>query len=630
VYSGDGSLLVYPTSGDRPSIAVRDAHTLRLLRRLTLAPLRGSGASPDMPDALLLVAPDRSVVYAAYQALSRADRALESTYLARWSLSSGQRLSTTRIDGAGLLAVGLSDFGARLVAVDAQTISVFDTRTVRRLSAVAIRPALTAPAAAAISPDGHAVAVASHSGTITFIDTRFGDAHNVVGPSTGPVTELTYSPDNRAVASAANNAVTIWDPRSRTSTTVFTIPVGQVQPIAFSPDGRTLYTSSIGGLMLEWDLTGQASFGQRLALSGRSPSGDPVAPPAPPLALSPDGTRFAVRLGAFTVGLFSVHTLRRLGSFRIEPGDGVITALAWSPNAQELAIGGHSGLVQLWRIEGTPLLARSLSGLQPPDGQPEAIQAIAFSPDGHLLAASDTRQAAQSAGEPSTSEPASRRVASLAIWRTDTGKLSSALYPLVLGTGHAPFDPLAFSPNSRLVAISAPDGSVRIIDAATAQARPTPHPIDGQSTTSLAFSPEGTLATGSLTGIVQLWDPISGAQAADPLPVSAGPVSSIAFDSTGRRFATTASQDGTVKLFATSTLQQEGTTLNTGQGAASTAAFGLHGNSLLVVDDDGHAYIWPVSLSAWQQRACTIAGSNLTRQEWDRLVPGQSYRRICP
>jgi WD40 repeat protein len=133
-----------------------------------------------------------------------------------------------------------------------------------------------------------------------------------------------------------------------------------------------------------------------------------------------------------------------------------------------------------------------------------------------------------------------------------------------------------------------------------------------------------------LNGIVQLWDPISGTQAAGPLPVTAGQVSSIAFDPTGQRFATTATQDGTVKLFTTSTLQQEGTTLNTDQGATSTAAFGLHGNSLLVVNDHGNAYTLPVSPTAWEQRACAIAGRNLTRQDWNRLVPGQSYSTICP
>ena len=57
------------------------------------------------------------------------------------------------------------------------------------------------------------------------------------------------------------------------------------------------------------------------------------------------------------------------------PTGAVITALAWSPTAPELAVGGYSGLVQLWRTDGTPRLARSLTGLQPVLGQPEAIQA---------------------------------------------------------------------------------------------------------------------------------------------------------------------------------------------------------------------------------------------------------------
>ena len=178
--------------------------------------------------------------------------------------------------------------------------------------------------------------------------------------------------------------------------------------------------------------------------------------------------------------------------------------------------------------------------------------------------------------------------------------------------------------------VSAPDGSDEVIDATTAQKRRTLEPTGGQYTGSLSFSPDGTLATGTVSGTLQLWNPISGAQLARPVPVTAGPISSIAFDPTGQRFATTASQDGTVKLFATHTLQQEGTTLNTDQGATPTATFGPHGNTLLVVTDHGSAFTWPLSLPAWEQRACAIAGRNLTRQEWNQLVPGQTYTTVCP
>jgi WD40 repeat protein len=70
----------------------------------------------------------------------------------------------------------------------------------------------------------------------------------------------------------------------------------------------------------------------------------------------------------------------------------VITALAWSPTRPELAVGGYSGLVQLWQADGPPRLARSLTGLQPLLGLPEAIQALTFSPDGQRLAASDSNE----------------------------------------------------------------------------------------------------------------------------------------------------------------------------------------------------------------------------------------------
>jgi DNA-binding SARP family transcriptional activator/WD40 repeat protein len=630
VYSADGSLLAYPTSGARSSIEVRDGHTLRLRFRLSLPPVQASGSSPDLQDARVLITPDGTTVYAAYQAFSRADLASESTYLARWSLPSGQFISVTQIDGAGLLAVGLADAGARLVAVDGRTVSVLDARSLRRLSSIAIRPASAGPTVAAISPDGRTVAIASRSGALSFVDAKTGEAHTGTGPDIGPVTDLIYSPSNRAVASAANNEVIIWNPHSHTSSTQLTIPVGQVQPIAFSPDGHTLYTSSIGGLVLEWDLAGVATFGQRLAVTGQS-SDDPVAPPTPPLALSSDGTTFAIRLGASTVGLFSARTLQRRGSFSIQPSDADITAFAWSPTARELAIGGRSGLVQLWHTDGTPRLMRSLGGLQPAIGRPEAIQAIQFSPDGRLVAATDASQTSQSAGGSTTSESRHDYVASLALWRTDNGRLSSGLYPLQLGTGPAPFDPLAFSPNSRLVVVGAPDGSDHVVDTMTAQTRqPVLHPGGGQYTRSLAFSSNGTFATGSQGGTVQLWDPISDRRIASPLLVTAGPVSSVAFDSTGRRFVTAASQDGTVKLFATSTLQQEGTALPTDQGSAATATFAPRGDTLLVVNDQGNAFTWPLSLTAWEQRACAIAGRNLTRQEWNRFVPGQSYSRICP
>jgi WD40 repeat protein len=347
------------------------------------------------------------------------------------------------------------------------------------------------------------------------------------------------------------------------------------------------------------------------------------------LAVSHDGKSFAVRVGPAEVALFSTRTLQRLASFTVEPAGTVITALAWSPIAPELAVGGHSGLVELWRVDGTPRLVRPLNGgLQPILGKPEAIQSIAFSPGGQLVAASNNSETVVTGASGSRDpEHLNDRLASLVIWRARSGKVTARSD---LGTGSAHVDPLAFSPDGRFVAVAAPNSKDVIIDASTGGALRTVQPTGDEYTASLAFAPDGTLATGTVSGIVQLWNPISGAQVGGTIPVSAGPVSSIAFDPRGERMATTASDDGTVKLFASFTLQQEGAALNTDPQSASAAMFGRDDSTLLVVNDRGNGFAWPMSPAAWERRACTVAGRNLTRGEWARYLPGQAYAAVCP
>ena len=630
VYSSGGSLLAYPTDSLLPSIAVRDAQTLALLRTLTFDPFQIALLTPDTAHAIILFSPDGRTVYCAYRVFNLArslTNAPGATYLVRWSLPSGRRLSTTRIDPGAVLALTLVDNGARVLVVDARRVSVVDSSSVRRLSSVAISPAPVGPSAAAISPDGRTIAVGSRTGQMSFIDASTGDARPGTGSLSSPVTSVTYSPGGRAVASTGtDNKVIVWDPQVATAAELLTAPAEQVQDVAFSPDGSTLYTSSLGGVLLEWDLTGDRRFGRRFALGAGSPCCGAVTPIAPPLALSPDGTMFAARLGRSRIGLFSTRTLQRQASFAIRPRHATVTALAWSPTQPELAVAGDSGLMQVWRVNGAPRLERSLTGLHETLGAPEAIQALAFSPDGQLLAASDSSKPLG----PTEGFLAlyATRLAELAIWRASNGRL--VMPPRDLETGHGRYGAVAFSRDGRLLAVGRPDSSDLVLDLTTGQVRQRLYPLGADDTVSLAFAPDGTLATGTQGGIVQLWNPITGAAVAGPVAVAAGPVTSIAFDTTGQRFATTGGQDGTVKLWSTSTLQQEGTALNTDQGATTSAAFEPGGAALLVVDNHGNGFTWPTSIAAWKQRACTVAGRNLTPQEWSRFVTGHPYAKVCP
>jgi WD40 repeat protein len=373
--------------------------------------------------------------------------------------------------------------------------------------------------------------------------------------------------------------------------------------------------------VVAWDLTGTRQFGRRAQLGAGLGCCAALAPRVPPLAISPDGTMFAARLGASTVGLFSTRTLERRAMFRVNAGDG-ITALAWSPTAPLLAVAGHSGFVQLWNVAGQPRPSQTLLGLHALVGRPEAIQALAFSSDGSLLAASDRNET-----HPTPDLPA-LPAAFLATWRTDTGTLVGPPQELEVGSGSGRSDQLAFSPDGGLLAVGLPDGRVAVLDRPTGATARTLSPASGA--TSVAFAPNGTLATGTAAGTVDLWNAVTGQQTAPALIAASASITSLSFEPRGQRFATAGYQDGAVKLWFTATLQQEGPALRTDAGPAAATAFGARGRGLVTVQDGGRAFVWPTALSDWERRACLVAGRNLTRQEWVRLVARPRYATVCP
>lgn len=644
-YSADGTLLAYRVGTDWCNrnrctfIAVRDAHSLHMFARLSGLVIYPPSAANGLSIA---IAPDDRSLYYAYST------APASTSLQRWTLPNGAAVAGTQIGSDPLIAFRIIDGGSRVMTVGTHSISVFDADSLRLVRTVAITPTPLSPNAAAISPDGRTVVIGSQSGSVSFIDTATGQLRPGAQPQRAPIpiSSVLYPSDGRSVVSVAgDDSVIVWDPRTREpdeilkSPTVFVAspvrpvasPVGPVAS-AISPSGSALYSSSSDGVLLEWDLSNSRGFGSRFAAGSASPPslGDEVSPPAPPLTVSPDGSRFAVRLGASTVGLFSSSTLRPIASFSLSPPDTGITALAWSPTGDLLAVGGHVGLVQLWRTKGSPRLVRRLVGLDSRFGEPEAIQAIAFSSDGRLVAASDDNSAAASADGSYNTD-----YARVAIWQTSTGKLLASPSGLTDQTRNAPTqltlnpdDAIAFSPDRKLLAMSLFNGRIVIFNSLTGDVVRTWQSNAGA--TSLAFAPDGTLAIGTPGGTIQFRNPTTGKEIRSPLVAAATAVTSIAFDRTGHRFATAGFGDGTVKLWFTATLRVQGTALNTDQGSTATATFDPDRNRLLAVDDQGNTFAWPTSLAAWERQACAVAGRNLSRQEWSQLIVGQPYTTVCP
>ena len=618
VYSSDGSLLIYGGSEGNAVAVVRDAHTLRLLGKLSYDRRWYALPGADNFAGNYLVGPGDRTVFYGYWVINSAGGP-GTAYVDRWSLPTGRLLSSTAAGPGPLLAMRLVAGGTRLLVVNATDSVVLDARSMRRLSTMAITPAPGEHATAAISPDGRAAAIGAATGAVSFVDLATGRSRPAVGGHTASVARVVYSPDGREVVTTGNdNKVIVWDPKTADLLEILSGHADAVHGAAIGADDQTLYTSSLDGIVIEWDLGSDRRFGHPFATGPGLASGAAETPGTPPLAISPDRATFAVRIGQATVGLFSAQSLREQSSFTIAPRGGVITALAWSPDGAQLAVTGHAGLVQLWSVSGAPRLLRSLTGLGSGGGHPEAVQAVAFGPGGVLLAASDLNESGGPASD-----------GHVAVWRTATGALLAAPRDL----GH-PGDSLVFSPDGRQLAVGLDNGPALILDPTNGNIRRTLRPlgsVHGEPLISLAFAPNGTLATGSFAGIVQLWNTATGQAIGHPLHADSLPIASIAFDPSGARFVTTGGSDGTAKLWFTSTLQQEGATL---QGDSPTswgnAAFSSGGRKLIVTYDNGQALEWPVTPAAWAQRACAVAGRNLSREEWARFVTDYSYASVCP
>jgi hypothetical protein len=186
-----------------------------------------------------------------------------------------------------------------------------------------------------------------------------------------------------------------------------------------------------------------------------------------------------------------------------------------------------------------PIGARAIVTV--PIGRP--VQALAFSPDGKLIATATEH------GAVALSEVASgKRVAT--ILDPGTGILGSARWLLARVSGNASVaaaTSVAFSPDGRLLATGGSDKRVRVFSTATR--RPIRVlPEHGGPVLSVAWSPDGKLlAAGGQDKVARVWAMPEG-RFSTRLPGHGGLVSSITFSPDGKLVAT-GSLDGSVRLY---------------------------------------------------------------------------------
>ncbi len=86
---------------------------------------------------------------------------------------------------------------------------------------------------------------------------------SAAGALTGSPNWLLFSPDGKTVVSTSlDGTVTLWDVESETPRETLRGHSDSVRQPVFSPDGETLYTVSHDGTAIAWDITGDRGLGR--------------------------------------------------------------------------------------------------------------------------------------------------------------------------------------------------------------------------------------------------------------------------------------------------------------------------------------------------------------------------------
>jgi WD40 repeat protein/serine/threonine protein kinase len=323
------------------------------------------------------------------------------------------------------------------------------------------------------APDGRALACGlRQSGAVLLFDPRNGRPLFSLEGHEGGVGAVAWSPDGKILATGGEDrTIRLWDAGSGRTLHTMEGHTGSIRHIAWQPESKALAsTAERDNQVRLWS-----------ALTG-TPRATAPAQPAANLSWGPDGKTIAITDGG---GHFWEPNSDRPP--RPLPSGVNLRSASWSPDGKRLAVGGAAhaggrGIVEIWD-PATSTLAHSCEGHQLwPAGQ-----ALAWSPDGRVLAAIDYPAAAVS------------------LWDTTTGEW---LRTLEGHTNHVLF--AAWSPDGSTLATGSLDRDVRLWDAATGtQLRRCTGHTEGVS--ALAWSSDGrTLASGSADRTVRLWDAQSG------------------------------------------------------------------------------------------------------------------------
>jgi WD40 repeat protein len=404
----------------------------------------------------------------------------------------------------------------------------------------------------AFSPDGRSLVAGNGEGDIHGWALPSGTPlfEPIRGVHTSDIWRLVFDPTGHVFATGSSDSKSM----------LFDYPDGKVigpamQPedkingVAFSDDGKILFGGGADGSLRLWDI-------MHGTLRSKTPSGHNAA--IIDLELSGAHNRIVTLGNDQLIRFWRLESMIPLSSDYEVAGEAA-KGLAFSPDGHWLAAGDDAGNVELWTT-GSQEPPMILSGHQ------QQVWALAFTPDGKNLLSGDRR------GE-------------LRIWNTETGALeaSTDAYP-------SPIWSISVNPDGTEFA-TASDAGLRLWDMKThALKKEILHGVT--RVTRAAWSLDGRrLAVASTDARVRLWD-VRADRIEREIIVDRDVVWSVAFSPDARHLAT-GSGDEVVTLWDVETGARIAS-LTGHSGGATDVTFLGDGATLAAVDRTGRLHFWDV------------------------------------
>jgi len=216
--------------------------------------------------------------------------------------------------------------------------------------------------------------------------------------------------------------------------------------------------------------------------------------------------------------------------------------------------------------------------------------------------------------------------AGVELWDAETGQ-STGRIPVNLPSGGG----LAFSDDGALLAVSVVGGGVPRAEVWDVARRSRVAAMEGGpegDALSVALTPDGgKLALGGYGQVVRLWD-VRAQKLIDVLDTGRGGTTSLEFNADGSILAASGFLEPTASLWDVATGIRIGPSLTAGRRTA-TVDLSSGGRRLLLTLANGEGAVLDVDPKSWPRRACALASRTLTREEWERFLPGRPYEPAC-